>query len=79
MEEYKTIINEIILQLQFTVPLFCLQHLSDRYLETPEEPVSFTAFFNMHVAGPVHLTAYQNTSLTVATSHQNCVCSLISK
>lgn len=64
MEEYNTITNEIVLQLQFTVPLFCPQHLSDRYLETPEEPASFTAFVNMHMAVPAYLTAHQSTSLT---------------
>lgn len=64
MEEYKTITIEIVLQLQFTVPLFSHQHLSDRYLETPEKPMSF-----MHLLIctwlPVYLTAQQSTSLTL--------------
>lgn len=64
MEECKATTNKIVLQLQFTVPLLCPQHVSDRCLETPEEPESFVTFVSMHVAVPAYLAAHQNTSLT---------------
>lgn len=74
MEEYKTIANEVVLQLQFTVPLFCPHHLSNRYLETPQEPASFTAFVNMYKAVPAYLTAHQGTSLTFQPLLQQAMC-----
>lgn len=64
MEECKTITNKIVFQLQFLVPLSCPQRLSDRYLETPEEPASFAAFVSVPTAVPADPTAHQSTPLT---------------